>query len=156
MAISPNSSIDFAKIALEMRATVARWYNAEVIIVNPEFRAQYWDVFTNEFLGDSAQIIYQGKARVQPIRESRQQDIGIAQGALRGIRVQLPYDADIDFIQKGFEVRVIDGGEDKLLESLKFVVRSAINGSYGWNRTIDCDADAKSIDSENEPVDDGS
>lgn len=145
MAISSDAPIDFAKIALEMRATVARWYNAEVVIVNPNIRNQQWDPITNSFTGDSTEIIYQGRARIQPIRESRQPDIGITEGGIRIVRVQVPYDADIQLVQKGFEVQIVSGGEDAVLPSLKLVVRSAINSSYGWNRTIECEADVKSV-----------
>lgn len=147
MAISPDTPIDFAKIALEMRATVARWYNAQIEIVDPEFREQTWNVMTNTFGADTAEVIYSGSARIQPIRETKQTDMGIGEGAIRSVRVQVPYDANLELVQKGFEVRITDGGEDAVLENLKLVVKSAINSSYGWNRTIECDADVKSIDS---------
>jgi len=48
-------------------------------------------------------------------------------------------------IRKGLQVKVTDGGEDHVLESLQFVVSSAVNSSYGWNRTIECDVDVKSV-----------
>ena len=36
MAISASTPIDFAKIAAEMRTIVARWYNAQIKIIDPK------------------------------------------------------------------------------------------------------------------------
>jgi hypothetical protein len=145
MAISPNSSIDFAKIAMDMRATVARWYNATVQIVDPDLGEQEWDPVTNEYTGNSENVLWSGKARVQPLRQSRgaTPNLNVMQGGIESIRVQVPYDADLPLIRKGLQVRVLDGGEDEVLSSVQFVVRSAVNSSYGWNRTIECDADVR-------------
>lgn len=145
MAISPDTPIDFAKIALEMRRTVALWYNATIEIINPNIESQEWDPITNSFDNSPETVVYCGKARIQPIRTTSTPDLGITQGAIRAIRVQVPYDANVPFIPKGFQVKVISGGEDHVLQSLQFVVRSAVNSSYGWNRTIECDVDLKSV-----------
>lgn len=145
MAISQNTPIDFAKIASEMRSTVALWYNAEVEIYDPNLRDLQWDPVTNTTSGDPEVIIWSGKARIQPVRSTATPEIGVGQGAIRGIRVQVPHDPQLDLIRKGLQVRVTDGGEDKVLEQVEFVVKSAINSSYGWNRTIECDVDVKSV-----------
>lgn len=145
MAISYNTLIDFAKIASEMRSASALWYNAEVEIYDPNLRDVQWDPVTNTTTGNTEVIVWSGKARIQPVRTTATPDIGVAQGAIRGIRLQVPYDSELDLIRKGLQVRVTDGGEDKVLEQVEFVVKSAINSSYGWNRTIECDVDVKSV-----------
>jgi hypothetical protein len=145
MAISSSQPIDFAAIAREMRATVALWYNAEIEIVDPSLREQMWDEFTNEYIGSSEDVIWTGSARVQPLSSvALLPDIDIMQGAIRKVRIQVPFDSSMPLIRKGLEIRVTNGGEDLILEDLVLVVRSAINSSYGWNRTIECDADVKS------------
>jgi hypothetical protein len=145
MAISKNSSIDFAKIALEMRETVSRWYNADVEIIDPNLGEQEWDPMTNEYSGNSESVIWSGRARVQPLKQSRgaTPDVSVMQAGIESIRVQVPYDADLPLIRKGLQVRVLNGGEDDVLTRIQFVVRSAVNSSYGWNRTIECDADVR-------------
>lgn len=145
MPVSSSQPIDFAKIATEMRATVARWYNAEIKIVDPNVRNQTWNMTTNTFTNTPATVLYTGKARIQPIANARTPDLGITQGAIQGIRVQIPYSANLELIRKGLEVEVTNGGQDAVLEDLRFTVRSAINSSYGWNRTIECDVDVKSV-----------
>jgi hypothetical protein len=145
MAISKDTPIDFAKIAEEMRDIVARWYNGEIKIIDPNIGDAVWDVMTNTYTGNSAVEIYSGAARIQPIRNARTPDLGITQGAIESIRVQVPYDATIGLVRKGLQVQVVSGGEDASLQDLQFVVRSGINSSYGWNRTIECDVDVKSV-----------
>lgn len=145
MAISKNTPIDFAKIATEMRSIVARWYNAQIKIIDPNIGDEVWDPATNTYTGTAAVEIYSGRARIQPIKSATMPDLGITQGAIESIRVQVPYDATIGLVRKGLQVQVVSGGEDATLQDLQFVVRSGINSSYGWNRTIECDADVKSV-----------
>jgi hypothetical protein len=145
MAISKNTPIDFAKIATEMRSIVARWYNAQIKIIDPNIGDEVWDPATNTYTGTAAVEIYSGRARIQPIKNATMPDLGITQGAIESIRVQVPYDATIGLVRKGLQVQVVSGGEDATLQDLQFVVRSGINSSYGWNRTIECDADVKSV-----------
>jgi hypothetical protein len=144
MPVSSSSPIDFASIAMEMRAAVARWYNAQIEIIDTNIREQEWDEFTNDYISNSETVIWSGSARVQPIKTERLPDMDIMQGAVRGVRIQVPYDANLSLIREGMQVRITDGGEDVVLENLILTVRSAINSSYGWNRTIECDADVKS------------
>jgi hypothetical protein len=145
MAISKNTSIDFAKIATEMRGIVSRWYNAEIKIIDPNVGDEVWDPATNAYTGNAAVEIYSGAARIQPVRNATTPDLGITQGSIQAIRVQVPYDDSIGLIRKGLQVRVTDGGENAVLEELEFVVNEAINSSYGWNTTIECEVSAKSV-----------
>ena len=145
MAISKSTPIDFAKIALEMRDIVARWYNAEIQIVDPNMREQTWDMATNSYGDSTESVLWSGKARIQPIKGESLPDLNVMQGAIQGFRVQVPYDADLSLIRKGMQVRITDGGQDVVLNDLILLVRSAVNSSYGWNRTIECDADVKSV-----------
>lgn len=145
MPVSSEYLIDFAKIAIEMRATVATWYNAEIEVIDPNIREQTWDETTNTFTNAPGTVLYTGSARIQPISTVKTPDLGITQGAIQGIRIQVPYDASLPLIRKGLQVEVINPGEDAVLSSLRFTVRSSINSSYGWNRTIECDVDVKSV-----------
>jgi hypothetical protein len=147
MPISSSNPIDFAAIAVEMRGAVARWYNAEVEIIDPNTRDldDEWNPVTNTYTSPTDTVLWSGSARVQPLRTASMPDLGVTQGAIEAIRVQVPYDASLGFVQKGMRVRVTNGGEDAVLEDLEFIVRSAVNSSYGWNRTIECDTDVKSV-----------
>lgn len=147
MAISKNTFIDFAAIATEMRGIASRWYNASVEIVDPNVRElnDYWDPETNTYSQATETSVWSGKARIQPLRIAQTPNLGVTQGAVESIRVQVPYDNTRGLIRKGMQVKVTDGGENHILQDLQFVVRSAVNSSYGWNTTIECDADVKAV-----------
>jgi len=145
MPIPADSPIDFAKIAIEMRDAATRWYNAEVEVFDPNLEQLNWDPETNTYSNNPEVIIWSGKARIQPIRNVSTPNLGFTQGAIQAIRAQVPYDATVALIRKGLQVRVTNGGENHVLESLEFTVQSAVNSSYGWNTTIECEVSVKSV-----------
>ena len=145
MAISASSPIDFEKIAQEMRSTVERWYNATVQVVDPNTGNLVWNISTNSYTGDAATVIWSGTARIQQISLPQIKSNDVRETSIMSIRIQIPYDNSRELIRKGFSVRVTDGGENHNLADLEFTVKSAINSSYGWNTTIECEVDAKSI-----------
>ena len=145
MAISANTPIDFAAIASEMRATVSRWYNATIEIVNPNVGGLEWDIETNSYAGDAATPVWSGTARIQPIRRTSSPDGDVYDPAMRSLLIQIPYDNSNNYIRAGMSVRISDGGENKFLQDLELSIDSAINSSYGWNTTIHCSVDTKSV-----------
>ena len=140
--------IDFQAIAKEMRETVAHWYNAEIEIIDPKNRelSGEWDPVTNDYEEFPDEVIWEGPARIQPIglTGARLTNMAVMQGSIKNIRVQVPYDEELPLIRKGLEIRVVDGGQDQVLNDLRMIVNSAINSSYGWNRTIECELDTRS------------
>ena len=140
--------IDFQAIAKEMREAVAHWYNAEVEIIDPKNRALSgeWDPVTNDYEDVPDEVLWTGPARIQPIglTGARLTNMAVMQGSIKNIRVQVLYDEELPLIRKGLEIRIVDGGQDQVLNDLRMIVNSAINSSYGWNRTIECELDTRS------------
>jgi hypothetical protein len=64
--------------------------------------------------------------------------------ASRRVRFQVPLDETRSFVRAGLVIRVTDGGLFPDLEKMQFNVSSAINSSYAWLLTIECEADVKS------------
>ena len=143
MAISGD--VDFGKIADIMRDTVAFWYNAEVEIVDPNTGSLVWDITTNAYTGDAATVIWSGSARIQPLKRSSYPNGEVYDPAMRSLIVQVPYDNTGDYIRSGMSVRITAGGENVFLEELELSIDSAINSSYGWNTTLYCSVDTKSV-----------
>ena len=141
MSVLPN----FAKIADQMRRTSAQWYNAEVEIVDPNTADLEWDVVTNTYSNNPETILWHGSARVQPIRRPLASDMTVAQSSRREIRIQIPYCDGMPDFTPGMRVRVTQSDVDKALKNFTYVIRSAINSSYGWNRTIECDIDLDGV-----------
>lgn len=145
MGTFTGGAIDFAAISTEMRSTMLPWMNGTVQIVDPNIGEQEWNAFTNEYSTDTAQVLWQGPARIQHLNSTQTPYVGMSQVSIRGIRLQIPMDTDLGFVRKGLQVIVIDGGSDPELEQLQFVVTSSINSSYAWGKTIECEVDVKSV-----------
>jgi hypothetical protein len=140
-----NGSINFTKIGTEMSKTYNQWLNASIQIVDPNVASGTWNEWTNQKVGGGPTVIWSGPARIQQLVTDRMYDVGFSQTAIRGIRVQVPLDVSQGFIRKGLQIVVTDGGNDYELESLQFVITSAVNSSYAWGRTIEAEVDMKSV-----------
>jgi hypothetical protein len=145
MGVFANSGVNFSHISSEMRKTLLNWMNATIQIIDPNTGDANWDPFTNTETNGQPTVLWQGQARIQTLTRSNMVEVGYSETGIRGIRIQVPIGDDLGFVRKGLQVVVIDGGSDVELEKLQFVVTSAINSSYAWNRTIECDVDVKSV-----------
>lgn len=145
MGVFASGGINFSAISDEMRATMQHWFNATIQIVDPNVEDLEWDVYSNAQTGGTKTVMWSGQARVQHLRNDSMPVVGYSQTDIKGIRIQLPYDAELGLIRKGLQVIVTDGGSDPVLEQLGFVITSSINSSYAWNRTIECEVDLKSV-----------
>lgn len=138
-----NQSINFEAIGAEMAAVSYAWMNAEVEIFDPNLSETDWDPFTNSETPGAPVTIWSGRARIQPLSTATNPVVGYAQSAVRRVRVQVPLDSAAGFIRKGLRLRVTSPGNDYALENLVFTINDAINSSYGWLRTLMCEADVK-------------
>jgi len=145
MGLFAGGGINFAAISDEMRSTMSYWFNASIQIVDPNVGEVEWDVVTNTQTSGAPTVLWSGSARIQHLKANTTPEVGFSQTDIRGIRIQLPIDAELGLLRKGLQVIVTDGGSDPVLEQLGFVIRSAVNSSYAWGRTIECDVDLKSV-----------
>jgi hypothetical protein len=145
MGLFAGGGINFAAISTEMRSTMSYWFNATIQIVDPNVGDVEWDVVTNTQTSGAPTVLWSGPARIQHLKPDRTPDVGFSQTDIRGVRIQLPLEVELGLLRKGLQVIVTDGGSDPVLEQLGFVIRSSINSSYAWGRTIECDVDLKSV-----------
>ena len=145
MGTFTSGAVDFASVSAQMASTMLSWMNATVQIVDPNTAEAEWNPFTNEYTGGEPTVLWQGPARIQHLSQESLPEVGYSQIGIRGIRLQVPMDPELGFVRKGLQVVVVDGGSDSELEQLQFVVTSAINSSYAWVRTIECEVDVKSV-----------
>ena len=144
MAISQSTPIDFAAISAEMGVIAARWFNGAIQIVDPNLDDLTFDPWTNESTGTEI-ILWGGSARIQQIAyNTSDPDAGKSMLAGRRVRFQVPLDPTRSFVRAGLVVRVTNGGEFPDLTNMQFNILSAINSSYAWLLTIECEADVKS------------
>ena len=82
-------------------------------------------------------VLWRGKARVQHIRSPREFNTQYQAGSTRFFRFQLDPADSPPQIPFGAKARVLDGGRDADLESLVYIVNSAINSSHMAVRTVE-------------------
>lgn len=145
MGVFGSGSIDFQAIGSQMAATALPWMNGSIQIIDPNTEDSEWNPFTNQYTNDTPTVLWSGPARIQHLSTQATPTVGGSQIGIRGIRVQIPIDAAAGFIRKGLQVVVTDAGNDYELEQLQFVINSAINSSYAWLRTLECEVDVKSV-----------
>jgi hypothetical protein len=144
MGVFKTGGPNFEKISSTMGDAASLWMNASVEIYDPNLRDLHWDEWTNEMSGDSV-LIWSGIARVQPIRNADVQtpQVGLATSSIRRVRIQAPLDPDREYVRPGFLVKVKDSTLFPGLEKLDLIVTTALNSTYAWLTTIDCDVNAK-------------
>jgi len=120
--------------------SAVEFMNAEVCfykIVKDE-----WDDITQS--GDiEVEVLWRGKARVQQLRAPREASTEYQSNDSRAFRFQLDPRDSVPELYSGAKARVLDGGRDSSLESLAYVVDSAINSSHMAVRTVELTANMR-------------
>ena len=144
MGVFSTGGPNFNAISNVMSDATSLWMNATVRIIDPELTEVQWNEWTNTMTG-STRTVWEGKGRVQPIRgaDVLTPEIGFATSNIRRVRVQIPLDNAREYVRPGYEVKILDGELFPDLEDLQLVVMSALNSSYAWLATIDCQVNAK-------------
>jgi hypothetical protein len=86
-------------------------------------------------------LIRRGPARIQKIRRPLNVNAPSEWSSAHQIRVQMPLDNTIPLVPKGAQIIVEDGGREKDLESLVYVVTMSVNSSWAALTTYECIAE---------------
>lgn len=87
--------------------------------------------------GVSVEVLWRGKARVQQLRTPQEFATDYQANSSRPFRFQLDPRDSVPTMYHGVNARVLDGGRDPDLETLVYVVNSAINSSHKAVRTVE-------------------
>lgn len=143
MGVYANSDVDFSGIANEMGLTIAGWLNASVQIIDANSSESTWDVYTNTETTAEPTLIWEGRARIQPVVAYANPVVGAVEDSVRKFRVNVPLDPSAGAIRKGMQVIITNPGNDYELDGMTMTVTGAVNSSYAWARTIMCEADVR-------------
>lgn len=86
-------------------------------------------------------VIRSGPARIQKIRRPLNVNAPNEWSSAHQIRVQMALDPSVPFVPKGSQVVVVDGGNDKTLEALTYIVTMSVNSSWAALTTYECIAE---------------
>lgn len=143
MGLYASAPENISAIAAEMRTAVLPWLNGAIQIVKPNIAGSSHDPFTNAVTNSvEPEVLWSGPARIQPIRTPLDAQQPYGETTIAAMRFQIPIDALQDgVIHKGLRIYITNAGEDPALTELQFAVRRAINSSFAWIRTIECEVD---------------
>lgn len=135
-----GASVDTIAISQEMRQSVRDWENIYVIIIDPGKDG------INLRDKNNAAFVWDGFARVQPYRREVATATTTNPTTNQTIRFQIDFSQDgaIPDIKTGWQVAVLPESlsgvplNDPYLSVYQHVVRSALNSSLAWIRTIEC------------------
>jgi len=144
MGVFATGGPNFPSISKVMGEATSLWMNGRIQIIDPNLADLDWDEWTNQMVG-SPRVVWEGEARIQPIRNADIQtpEVGFSSAAIRRVRIQAPLDNAREYVRPGYQVKVLDGQLFPDLERLDLVVMTALNSSYAWLATIDCEVNAK-------------
>lgn len=146
MGVNANPDVDFLVMGAEMGLAAMPWMNGAVQILDPNTGDSDWNEWTNTETGGEPTLLWEGRARIQPLGAANAFSdavAGFAQPGVKTVRVQVPLDETAGLIRKGLIVKVTNPGNDYVLDGAVMLVLGAVNSSYAWLRTIMCELDVK-------------
>jgi hypothetical protein len=127
----------------------AEYQNAIVSIIDPSLITEVYDDETGDWESTGDGEVYEGQARVIPIREANNRensDRGNA-AAITAIRVQIPQLA-VDRMKRGMKLFVTECPSNPALLSFVFSMKSDVQGSASATRTLQFAIDGDSVPAE--------
>lgn len=136
-----SDGIDMDAIAAEMREPLYEVFNAHVRIIDPNrSEAPKYDPRTDTGGGFNPMVIFDTGERgalIQPLRSAISVEFGSQSVGLQGIRIQTKMDVPISRIRSGFIAEVVNGGQDRTLETFQFSIIEGFDSSIAWGRIIE-------------------
>lgn len=115
-----------------------------VAIYHQDLGERVYDAVTNTW-DSTATEIWTGSARIQPRATSNRRTVMTNDTFVREVEVQINFDGnDIVDIRPGDYMLVSASPYDATLTKFIYIVRSVINSSNPWQRTLVCEVDMES------------
>lgn len=118
---------------------LAEFQNTTITIFDPSLLTKTYSYDTNAYTVTGDAVVYEGQARVQPMRLATQISGGPIDDPSSASRfmVQIPFDSNV-VINRGFQMQVTDGGRNSRLETYLFTVVADTDSSHMASHTFEC------------------
>lgn len=125
---------------IESVSSLPEYQNATIEIRNPLLTASTFDLTTNTFTQVGNPVVWTGRARIIGVRSALDIPGGLANNPTgsKTVRVQIPSSGYNLRVNRGFQIRVTDGGRNPILENYLLVVESDFNSGAMASRTFEC------------------
>jgi len=142
--LDPRWTAHHASVGLGMQI-------CDITIYNENLGSRTYNATTNTWT-TSDTAIWSGKARIQPSNHASNRGSNVNPTSVREIQFQIAFNknevvgatAPMADIRPGNYIIVENSPKDAALETFSYVVKSVINGSNPWQRTIIADVDMES------------
>lgn len=133
------------------RAVARAFQTCSITVYNESLASRAYDPVTNTWAATEV-AVWAGKARIQPFSGSTNNNSIGNPTNMRQVRMQLDFSGNtitgsngaMTDIRPGNYIIVSSSPSDPALQSFVYIVRSVINSSNPWQRTIICDVDMES------------
>lgn len=114
--------------------------NCEIQIRNPNLMTVTPDILDGGVVIVGNPVVWQGRARVVGVRSALDISPGTSAtpSGTKSVRVQIPYGTYVGRINRGWQIRVIDGGRNVNLERYVLFVESDFNSGNVASPVIEC------------------
>jgi len=118
---------------------LAEFQNATITIFDPSLLTKTYSYDTNAYTVSGNAVVYEGQARVQPMRLATQVSGGPIDDPSSASRfmVQIPFESAV-VINRGFQMQVTDGGRNSRLETYLFTIVADTDSSHMASHTFEC------------------
>lgn len=124
-------------------SSLSDFQNATINIYDPSLLTKSYDYDTNAYTVSGDAVVYSGQARIQPLRNARDSQFMVGDpSSSKIITVQIPW-SEVEYVRKGFQVQVTDGGRNPSLTGLLFTVVADVNSSHMASHTFECVVDVE-------------
>lgn len=113
--------------------------NATIKIFDPSLLTKTYSYDDNSYTVSGDAEVYDGQARVQPMRSATEVGGGPIDdpSSASRIMVQIPYSSNL-LVERGFQIQVTDGGRNSNLETYLYTVLADVNSSHMASHTFEC------------------
>ena len=118
---------------------LVEFQNATITIFDPSLLTKTYSYDTNAYTVSGDAVVYEGQARVQPMRLATQVSGGPIDDPSSASRfmVQIPFESAV-VINRGFQMQVTDGGRNPRLETYLFTIVADTDSSHMASHTFEC------------------
>lgn len=123
------------------------YQNAVIQVRNPKLRTVTNDVKTGTVTITGDPVVWTGQARMVGFRsvvDSNKGNLSNPTGN-KAIRFQVPRESTLPRVERGWQIRVIDGGDNPRAGDYVFIIESDVQGSNVASRTIEASVDVEVV-----------
>lgn len=147
MALNSRHPVDPRWIQHNMSPASALHF-AEIEIFNPAASEATYNATTNAWTS-AREIVWTGKARLQPVRSASNRANTLNPTSIREIEVFIAmtgntlegHVGEMPEIRTGYQIFVTDSPFDETLKNFVLNVRSSMNSSNPWEKMLYCESD---------------